>query len=106
MQAIKNATRISKEVYEAVVNRDKVNGYPCCVYCGKPARNDTGEGLECHHFIPRSLGGMGIEENLCMLCSECHRRIHNGNVKLNQFVREYLNARYEEWSEDQLIWRK
>lgn len=106
MRTSKEVTRIPKEVYEAVVNRDKVNDYSVCVYCGRPARDDTGEGLECHHFIPRSLGGMGIEQNLVMLCGKCHRKIHNGNVELNQFVREYLNVRYEEWSEDQVIWRK
>lgn len=106
MRTSKEVTRIPKEVYKAVKDRDRVNGWVCCIVCGKPARDEEGRGLEEHHFIPRSLGGMGIEENLVNLCSVCHRKAQDGNVEINKFIREYLNARYEEWSEDQVIWRK
>jgi hypothetical protein len=58
----KDLGRITNTVYKKVFNRDKGK----CAVCGST------NGLECHHIIPRSRGGIGEPSNLCMLCKSCH----------------------------------
>ncbi len=41
-----------------------------CQHCG---RRDQ---LQIHHMIRRSQSGADCEENLIVLCSECHRVLH------------------------------
>lgn len=97
---LKTLTHISQEVRDAVYNRDSYDGWPCCAYCGKP------RGIEVHHYIERSRGGLGIEENLICLCKRCHTRVHQGDTELQNFVREYLSEHYDGWDENNLIARK
>jgi 5-methylcytosine-specific restriction endonuclease McrA len=44
-----------------------------CQQCG---RRDQ---LQIHHIVRRSHSGADCEENLIVLCSECHRSIHAAN---------------------------
>lgn len=41
-----------------------------CQRCG---RRDQ---LQIHHIVHRSQSGADGEQNLVVLCSECHRRVH------------------------------
>ena len=41
-----------------------------CQRCG---RRDQ---LQIHHIVRRSQSGADGEQNLVVLCSECHRRVH------------------------------
>ncbi|QLG61985.1 HNH endonuclease [Halorarum salinum] len=59
---LKNSTR------EAVMDRDTQT----CVCCGEE------DELQVHHIIPRSQGGKNSEENLAVLCAECHYYAHGG----------------------------
>ena len=97
---LKNLTHISHEVREKVYERDQFDGWTCCIYCGKP------RGIEVHHFIERSRGGLGIEENLVCLCKACHTKIHQGDTDLQNFLRGYLSEHYAGWDEESLIARK
>lgn len=97
---LKDLTHISQEVRDRVYERDSWEDCPCCVYCGKP------RGIEVHHFIERSRGGKGIEENLVCLCKQCHTKIHQGDTDLQNFIRAYLSDNYEGWNEEMLIARK
>lgn len=97
---LKDLTNISKETRERVYQRDSYDGWACCTYCGKS------RGIEVHHFIERSRGGKGIEENLVCLCKQCHTKIHQGDTDLQNFVRDYLSDHYEGWNEEMLIARK
>ena len=36
------ALSISREVKKAVAERDSCDGYPCCIWCGKPAPTEPG----------------------------------------------------------------
>jgi len=67
---IRNATKITKKVYEKVLDRDK-----SCRICG------GNSWLVCHHIIPRSRLGVGVEENLIMLCNFCHLICHQDMKK-------------------------
>jgi 5-methylcytosine-specific restriction endonuclease McrA len=48
-----------------------------CVDCGKKQSKDCE--LEMHHILPVSKGGFAVDENLEMLCYDCHRG--EGNQK-------------------------
>ena len=41
-----------------------------CQRCGRP------EGLEAHHVIPRTAGGLDAPSNVRMLCRPCHDGLH------------------------------
>lgn len=96
------ATKISTNTYNAVFERDKG-----CVLC-----NSTGTHkqllksginvLECHHYISRGRLGMGIPENLVMLCKYHHLE----ETKYRDAIKDYLKSHYENWNEENLKYRK
>ena len=97
---LKDLTHVSQDVREKVYERDSYDGWPCCIFCGHP------RGIEVHHFIERSRGGRGIEENLVCLCKKCHTKIHQGDTDIQNYIRSYLSEHYEDWDEQSLIARK
>ena len=90
----------------AISERDSINGWPCCVWCGAAAPAPLA--WSNAHFIARSQGGLGIPENGLTLCPECHRRYDQSTQRehMRQFFREYLKTNYYNWSEDNLVYRK
>lgn len=90
----------------AISKRDSIGGWPCCVYCGAAAPSELA--YSNAHYIARSQGGLGIEQNGLTLCPICHKRYDQTNerFKMREFFREYLRVRYENWSEDALVYRK
>ena len=95
------ATSISKEVKKIVWERDKHK----CVICHKPVPIECA----CCHFIPRSLGGLGIPENIYTGCQNCHREQDNGmNTKeYDKKIERYLKRKYgSNWSKEKLIYKK
>ena len=93
------ATQIPMKVKKAVYERD--NGL--CVVCGK-------RGLPEAHYIPRSAGGLGIEQNIVCLCRECHDKFDFGDgetmAAIAEVIREHLKECYPDWNEDDLYYRK
>ena len=92
------ALAIPKEVKARVWERDG----GCCVYCGSPLAAPVA------HYIARSHGGLGIEENILPLCDACHRR-YDQSVKrkeLRAFFRGYLKKMYPGWDEAELIYKR
>ena len=89
---------ISRKVKEAVYRRD--GGY--CVLCGSPY------GLPNAHYIARSQGGLGIEENVVTLCEQCHWEYDQSYKRkaLREKLRAYLQNNYPDWDERKLIYRK
>lgn len=72
-----------------------------CIFCGGQGK---GEG----HFIPRSHGGLGIEENLLTVCRPCHDLMDN-STKRKEMLRvaeEYLKDCYPYWDKSFLIYEK
>ena len=74
-----------------------------CVNCRHP-------GLPEAHYIPRSLSGMGCEENILTLCRRCHDIYDNGCREVRDEMKErfaaYLASFYDGWDEENLIYRK
>lgn len=96
------ATEISFDVKMKVIQRDKGR----CVYCGSMYHVEANA-----HFIPRSEGGMGIEENVVTLCNnqsqnKCHHKFDFGSDEERQAIgnkiKEHLLKHYPNWSEDKV----
>ena len=92
------ATAISKSVRCAVYERD---GYRCII-CG------SSQGQPNAHYIARSQGGLGVEENIVTLCPCCHRDYDQSCKRkvYKNFIKSYLKNKYPEWDENKLIYRK
>ena len=60
------------------------------------------------HFIPRSAGGLGIEENGLTLCFDCHYAFDHTpqRAELRQHLKAYLQECYPDWNEDALRYKK
>lgn len=94
------ALDISQKVKKIVYERD--NGL--CVICGR-------QGLPNSHYIRRSKGGLGIEQNIVTMCIECHHAYDNGNDPVRRDyikdkTRKYLLNHYIDWNEEKLIYKK
>lgn len=74
----------------------------CCIICGSPMA------MPNSHYIRRSQGGLGIEENIVTMCMRCHSMYDQGidRKAMEKFVRDYLKSKYPEWDEDKLIYKK
>lgn len=85
--------RVKKAVYE----RDG----GACVWCGE-------RGDPWCHFIPRSQGGLGIEQNTLTLCNRDHYKYdHTGERgKMREFFKDYLKSKYPDWDEKKMIYKK
>lgn len=100
------ARDFSQPVKIAISQRDSIDGWPCCVFCGLAAPDAIA--WSNAHYIARSQGGLGIEENGLTLCPICHRRYDQTSARkeMRPFFREYLSEHYEGWNEEALIYRK
>jgi 5-methylcytosine-specific restriction endonuclease McrA len=95
------ALKISTDTYNKVLERDH---YSCvlCQLLGIHPRLKVNNILSCHHYIPRGRLGMGIEQNLVMLCY-CHHQEVNS---YNDTIKGYLMSIYDNWNEEDLIFKK
>lgn len=94
------ACEIPKAVKEKVYERDNHR----CLICHRYVPLECA----CCHFVPRSHAGLGIEQNILTLCPEHHRTFdqttHREEYKT--FLREYLQSKYPDWNEKNLIYDK
>lgn len=99
-------TDIPYSVKKKVFERD--NG--CCVVCG-----NNYNVMPNAHYISRSKGGLGIEQNIVTLCTEltenkCHRKYDFGTreqrEEIQEKIKKYLQSKYENWNEDKLVYKK
>lgn len=96
MHRMTKACKITAVVREIVYQRDNER----CIICG------SNQGLPNAHYIPRSHGGLGVEENIVTLCPRCHFEYDNGNYRKEYgiLIRNYLKAKYPDWGEKKLIY--
>lgn len=93
------ACDITKGVKKKVWERD---GQRCIVCWSRNAMPNA-------HFIPRSKGGLGVEQNIVTLCQDCHRAYDQTPQRpIHQaFIRNYLKEKYgPTWNEEDLIYKK
>lgn len=90
-----------------IMDRDMIDDWPCCVYCGKAAPRNTPVWSNAH-FISRAQSGLGVAENGLTLCPDCHRRYDQTTDRddMREFFRSYLKQKYPEWDEEKLYYRK
>lgn len=100
------ATDIPMSVKKRVWERD--NGR--CIVCG----NSTNV-MPNAHYLPRSKGGLGIEENIVTLCTlltpnKCHHKFDNGSrverEKIKKIIETYLKTKYPNWNEEIIKYKK
>lgn len=98
------ATDISMSVKKKVFERDKGK----CVICG-----NSYNVMPNSHFIKRSHGGLGIEENIFTACTnftenKCHERWDNYKCTKEEIekVKEHLKSFYLNWNEENLVYKK
>ena len=97
----KDYTDIPKSVKQIVWKRDKHR----CIFCHKYVPVECA----CCHYIPRSAGGLGIEQNIFTACVKCHGEQDNGlNSKEYTLKAEnHLQGIYgAEWNKENLIYNK
>ena len=87
------STKTKKRVYE----RDQKR----CIFCGAP-------GFPEAHYIPRSHGGLGIEQNIITACRPCHDKLDNSTQRqqMLKVAAEHLKSFYPDWNEKNLIYDK
>lgn len=100
------ACDISQEVKRRVWERDGGR----CVVCG-----NSYNVMPNAHYIPRSDGGLGIEQNIVTLCTnltenQCHRRFDFGSKEereaLGEIIEDYLRDQYPGWDREELVYKK
>ena len=92
------ALDIPAKVKDRVWERDN----HCCILCGNPQAAPNA------HFIARSHGGLGIEQNIVTLCARCHRDYDQSPARqyIQEEIKHYLSSQYHDWKEENLIYRK
>lgn len=87
MKCRKTISKIAKKKYEGK-----------CYLC----ESDIYETLDCHRIIPGEEGGKYTDHNTLVACSNCHRKIHAGHIKID---RKYLSTSgkwvLHYWNEEQ-----
>ena len=91
------ACAISPAVKERARERDK----GLCIFCGM-------QGLPEAHIVPRSHGGLGIEQNIVTVCRSCHDRMDNSVMRpqMVAIAEKYMRMEYPGWEREQCIYRK
>lgn len=85
--------RVRQAVYERDMGASIISGLP---------------GISNAHYIPRSAGGLGIEQNIVTLTLEEHHDYDNGGKRkeYKALIKAYLMSKYPNWNEDELVYQK
>jgi 5-methylcytosine-specific restriction endonuclease McrA len=92
------ACDITKKVRDRVWERDGGR----CIICGNH------QAMPNSHFIRRSQGGLGIEENIVTMCHLCHSMYDQGSDRrtIEAYTEKYLKSHYPYWDKSKLIYKK
>ena len=95
---LSKACDIPQSVRDIVEARDK----GICVIC------KVNKGEPNMHYIARSQLGLGIEQNIVCGCLKCHTEYDNGKYREHhgEVIKRYLQNKYENWNEEDLIYKK
>lgn len=92
------ATDISAKVKAIVWRRDGER----CIFCGRT------QAMPNAHYIPRSKGVLGIEQNIVTACITCHFEMDQTSYRHEYLERakKHLQMKYPLWNEEDLYYRK
>jgi Restriction endonuclease len=92
------ACDISAKTKLIVWNRDGGK----CILC------ESSVAMPNAHYIPRSKGGLGIEQNVVTLCIGCHFKLDQTiqRKELLKEVKEHLDKHYPDFTDEQRIYKK
>lgn len=92
------ACDISPKVRKEVMKRDG----GCCIICG------SAYGLQIAHYISRGRLGLGVPENLGVMCLICHQKYDQSKFHkdIGKLFRAHLQEHYPNWDERKLIYSK
>lgn len=92
------ACDITKKVKDRVWERDGGR----CIICGNH------QAMPNSHFIRRSQGGLGIEENIVTMCHLCHSMYDQGCDRrtIEAYTEKYLRSHYPDWDREKLVYKK
>lgn len=92
---------ITKQTKMKVWERDNHR----CIFCNKLVPWNMANS----HFIKRSHGGKGIEQNIMTNCEECHRLFDDSKERQEwrlEYAERYLRLKYPNWDINDLIYKK
>src|SRR5450432_1302825 len=69
--------KASRKIPQHVDKAVKEKHFFQCAWCGENL-------YDRHHIFPFGEGGLHTEENLILLCPNCHRQVHDNKVDLNE----------------------
>lgn len=104
------ALQFDKKVIAAICMRDKQ-----CIFCEMNYHMEGSNWLlleikDPMHYVNKSAGGLGIEENGAIGCRYHHGLLDNGNkgvrAEMLDLMREYLKSKYPGWDESKLRYNK
>ena len=92
------ACDITKKVKDRVWERD---GGKCIICHSRFAMPNS-------HYIRRSQGGLGIEENVVTMCQTCHMMYDQGidREAIQSYTEKYLRSKYPDWNPEKLVYKK
>lgn len=92
------ACDIPKKVKDKVWERD----HNRCIICGSFYAKPNA------HYIPRSKGGLGIEENIVTLCERCHYDYDHTTFRkeMGEYIEAYLKRKYPGWEKEKVLYKK
>lgn len=98
MSKASKACDISPAVRQEVYERDG----RACIICG------SYDGIQVAHYISRARLGLGTPRNLACMCLSCHMDYDNGKLhrEIKSAFKGYLQAKYDDWDEKALVYRK
>lgn len=88
--------RIDNKLYAITRKQAFERDNGCCVICGSSC------GLQCHHIVFRSQGGLSELRNLACLCMQCHNQAHGVFAKeIRKHLLEEIEKRTDEYEKMQ-----
>ena len=103
--------QFDQKTREKIYERDRHQ----CIFCraGYHMNSTTEMGYQLDgimHYIPRSQGGLGIEQNGALGCHYHHELMDNGSKGLRRemqaMMRKYFKEMYPDWDPEKLVYRK
>ena len=107
MNARTQALQFDQETRRKIIERDE-----WCIFCqiGYRMPDEPQRAMDIMHIVPRSQGGLGIEENGVVGCRWHHMMLDNGNKgerpAMMAYIENYMKRHYPDWDREKLIYKK